>query len=153
MGAGGVHGREMGGALRGERNLIGVGELADDQSVVEFNFGTTYKRSMASASFEAELVGRDDAAKEAVRVRVGGGGSNEAGGSGELVKSMTSCAQFEMVLWPFRCGGLADERGGGIAITGCRAASWEKTIRCRFVIGSSSSLSSSESETTLRACG
>lgn len=71
---GGVPGREMGGALCGDRCLVGVGE---------------YVR-MASAPLDIELVGRDDAAKDSVRVLVGGGRMNEAGGSGELVRSTTS---------------------------------------------------------------
>ena len=51
--SGGVDGREIGGALHGERNLVGVG---------------TYVR-IALAPFEDEVVGRDDN-NEAVRTRV-----------------------------------------------------------------------------------
>ena len=53
---------------------------------------------MASAPLDAELVGREDAAKEPVETRVGGGKTKEVGGSGELVRSTTSCAQFDTVL-------------------------------------------------------
>lgn len=94
---GGVVGREMGGALHGDRCLVGVGE---------------YVR-MASAPLDIELVGREDAAKDSVRVREGGGRMNEAGGSGELVRSTTSWAQFEIVLLPFLCGGRIEVSIGG----------------------------------------
>ena len=78
---GGVDGREMGGALQGERCLVGVGE---------------YVR-IANPPSNSELVGRDDA-KELDRTLVGGGRADDAGTSGESVRSITSCAHFDIVL-------------------------------------------------------
>lgn len=94
---GGVPGRSIGGALHGDRLLVGVGE---------------YVR-IASCAFEAELVGRDDAAKELDRTWVGSARINDEGGSGESARSMTSCAQFDIVLCPFRCGGRMETRSAG----------------------------------------
>lgn len=95
---GGVPGRAIGGALQGERRLVGVGE---------------YVR-IASPPWDDEEVSGLDEANEADRIRVDSGragGMNEGVGSGELVRSMTSCAQFDIVLWPFRCGGRIDLSG------------------------------------------
>ena len=93
--SGGVPGRERGGALHGERFFVGVGE---------------YVRR-AGASCDDEVVGRD-AANEDVRTCVGGGKTKDARGSGESVKSMSSCAQFEMVLWSLQCGGRMEVSTG-----------------------------------------
>lgn len=81
----GVAGRDMGGALTGDRSLVGVGE---------------YVSIARPPLLEDEVWGRDEA-NDAVRTRVGGGrcgATKEDGASGESVRSMTSCAQSEMVL-------------------------------------------------------
>jgi hypothetical protein len=92
--SGGVAGREMGGALQGERCLVGVGE---------------YVR-IGRGAFDAELVGREEAAKELDRTWVRSGSAEDAGASGESVRSTTSCAQFDIELWPFVFGGRMEFR-------------------------------------------
>lgn len=104
------------------------------------------------------MSGRDDAESERIRVGGGrGGGTDFSAGSGELVRSITSCAQFDIVLWPFLCGSRIDFSAAGSStadssLVGCDvelilAGDWGSGSRI------SRSLSSSESDTIRRGFG
>ncbi len=80
--SGGVDGREIGGALHGERSFVGVGIYV----------------SIALAPLDDEVVGREDDSKEAVRTRTCCGGSKLVCESGEFVRSTISCFELETML-------------------------------------------------------
>lgn len=99
--------------------------------------------------------GLDDTESE--RIRVGGGrgwGTEFSAGSGELVRSITSCAQFNIVLWPFLCGGRVDLSAAGSLTAGSSLVGCDVELILAGDWGSSSgisrSLSSSESDTIRR---